>query len=72
MFCFGGLEDKGGQRMRLNQLEYFLKVVECGSITKAAQELYLTQPSLTKAISSLEAEYNMKLFNRTSKGLSLT
>ena len=58
--------------MRLNQLEYFLKIVECGSLTRAAQELYLSQPSLTKAISGLEAEYDMKLFNRTSKGLSLT
>lgn len=58
--------------MRLNQLEYFMKVVECGSVTKAAQELYLSQPSLTKAISGLEAEYNLKLFSRTAKGLSLT
>ena len=58
--------------MRLNQLKYFIKVVECGSITKAAQELYLSQPSLTKAVSSLEAEYNLKLFDRTAKGLSLT
>ncbi|MCI8429920.1 MAG: LysR family transcriptional regulator [Lachnospiraceae bacterium] len=49
-----------------------MKVVECGSITKAAQELYLSQPSLTKAISSLEAEYDLKLFSRTAKGLSLT
>lgn len=58
--------------MRLKQLEYSVKVVECGSITKAAQELYLSQPSLTKAISSLEAEYDLKLFDRTAKGLSLT
>jgi len=58
--------------MRLNQLEYFIKVVECGSITKAAQELYLSQPSLTKAISSLETEYNLKLFDRTARGLNLT
>lgn len=58
--------------MRLYQLEYFLKVVECGSITKAAQELYLSQPSLTKAISSLESEYNIKLFSRTAKGICLT
>ena len=58
--------------MRLNQLEYFIKVVECGSITKAAQELYLSQPSLTKAISSLETEYDLKLFSRTARGLNLT
>lgn len=36
--------------MRLVQLEYFIKIAECGSITKAAQELYVSQPSLTKAI----------------------
>lgn len=58
--------------MRLYQLEYFVKVVECGSITKAAQELYLSQPSLTKAIASLESEYDLKLFVRSAKGLRLT
>lgn len=58
--------------MRLYQLEYFIKVVECGSITKAASELYLSQPALTKAISSLETEYHIKLFNRTARGIRLT
>lgn len=58
--------------MRLMQLEYFIKVAECGSITKAAQELYLSQPSLTKAISNLEAEYEIQLLERTSKGITVT
>ena len=58
--------------MRLMQLEYFIKVAECGSITKAAQELYLSQPSLTKAISNLEAEYGLQLLERTSKGITVT
>lgn len=58
--------------MRLYQLEYFLKIVECGSITRAASELYLSQPGLTKAIASLEAEYNIKLFDRTARGIRLT
>lgn len=58
--------------MRLYQLEYFIKIVECGSITKAAQELYLSQPSLTKAIASLETEYNILLFQRSAKGIHLT
>lgn len=58
--------------MRLYQLEYFIKIVECGSITKAAQEMYLSQPTLTKAIASLEAEYELKLFSRKSKGIKLT
>lgn len=58
--------------MRLYQLEYFIKIVECGSITKAAQEMYLSQPTLTKAISSLESEYRIQLFHRSAKGIHLT
>lgn len=58
--------------MRLYQLEYFIKIAECGSFTRAAQELYLSQPSLTKAVSGLESEYDLKLFSRTAKGIRLT
>ncbi len=58
--------------MRLSQLEYFIKVSECGSISKAAQELYLSQPSLTKSISNLEAEYGIQLLERTPKGIRVT
>ena len=58
--------------MRLHQLEYFIKTVECGAITKAAQELYLSQPALTKAISALESEYKIQLFQRSAKGIYLT
>lgn len=58
--------------MRLTQLEYFVKVVECGSITKAAKELYISQPSLTKAIANLETEYNVQLLERVQKGVRLT
>lgn len=58
--------------MRLGQLEYFIKVAECGSITKAAKELYISQPSLTKSIANLEAEYDIQLLERVPKGVSLT
>jgi len=58
--------------MRLIQLEYFIKIAECGSITKAAQELYISQPSLTKSIANLETEYDIQLLERTSKGVRLT
>lgn len=53
-------------------MEYFIQIVECGSLTKASQKLYLSQPSLTKAISGLEAEYNIQLFQRSAKGIHLT
>lgn len=58
--------------MRLGQLEYFIKVAECGSITRAAKEFYISQPSLTKAIANLEAEYDIQLLERVPKGVSLT
>lgn len=58
--------------MKIEQLEQFLKIQECGSISKAARKLYVSQPSLTKSIAQLETEYGIKLFTRTSKGIELT
>ena len=58
--------------MQIKQLRYLLKIVECGSITKAASQLYTSQPSLTKSISSLEQEYGITLFSRKSHGVELT
>jgi len=58
--------------MQIQQLEYVVKVAECGSISQAAQKLYLSQPSLTKSIMNLENEYGIKIFERTSKGIRLT
>ena len=58
--------------MRLVQLVYIIKIAECGSITKADQELYVSQPSLTKAIANLEAEYDIRLLERTPKGVRMT
>lgn len=58
--------------MKIKQLEYLLKITECGSISKAAEELYISQPSLTKAISSLEEEFNVQLLLRKPRGVELT
>ena len=58
--------------MRLGQLEYFIKIAECGSFSKAAKELYISQPTLTKSIANLEAEYDIQLLERASKGIRLT
>lgn len=58
--------------MRLTQLEYYIKTIECGSITGAAKALYISQPTLTKAISNLESEFSIQLLNRTSKGVQIT
>ena len=47
-------------------------VAETGTITEAANRLYISQPSLTNAIHELEKEMNIVIFNRTNKGISLS
>lgn len=58
--------------MELFQLHSFLKVAEEGSITRAADALYLTQPAVTQHIKSLENELGVALFDRTGRGVRLT
>lgn len=58
--------------MTLQQLRYITKVAETGTITEAADKLYISQPSLTNAIHELEKEMNIQIFNRTNKGISLS
>ncbi|MCM1538630.1 MAG: LysR family transcriptional regulator [bacterium] len=58
--------------MTLQQLIYVTTVAETGTITEAAEKLYLSQPSLTNAIHELEKEMNVRIFNRTNKGITLS
>jgi DNA-binding transcriptional LysR family regulator len=55
--------------LHLFSFKVFRTVVEKGSISKAAEELFLTQPAVSLQIKTLEEFYNTKLFNRTPKGL---
>lgn len=58
--------------MTLQQLRYVTMVAKTGTITEAANKLYISQPSLTSAIHELENEMNIVIFNRTNKGISIT
>lgn len=58
--------------MTLQQLKYVTTVAETETITEAAKRLFISQPSLTKAIHELEKEMTVQIFNRTNKGISLT
>lgn len=58
--------------MTLTQLKYIVAVAECGTISKAAEKLYISQPSLTTSIKDLEAEFGITIFNRTNKGVVVT
>lgn len=58
--------------MRLRQLEYFLTVAKARSLTVAAAELGVAQPTLTRSIHALEDELGVKLFRRQPRGVDLT
>ena len=58
--------------MTLQQIHYVLTVSENGSMNRAAEKLYISQPTLTSTIHSLENELGIKLFNRTNQGVILT
>lgn len=58
--------------MTIQQLKYFLKVCDSGSMAKAAEELFLSHQALSKSIRLLERELSCPLFRRTGTGLVLT
>ncbi len=58
--------------MTLQQLKYAITISETGSLNKAAETLYISQPSLTTAIRELEKEIGIRIFNRSGRGVTLT
>ena len=58
--------------MKLTQLEYFCVAARYHNITKAARELFVTQPSISNAIKALEEEFGVNLFFRNNNKLTLT
>lgn len=58
--------------MTLQQLRYVAMAAKMGTLTDAARELYISQPSLTKCIKELEREIGIQIFERTNKGIVLS
>lgn len=58
--------------MNLQQLRYVIEVERTGSITQAAENLFMGQPNLSKAIRELEREIGVDIFHRSSRGIDLT
>lgn len=58
--------------MTLNQLEYFCAVCQYQSITRAANELYVSQPTISVALRNLENEFNLRLFHHGKNRIKLT
>ena len=63
---------EGGKILTLRHMKIFTTVYRCGSVTRAAQELHLAQPSLSVAIRELEEHYGVRLFERTGRAISPT
>ena len=58
--------------MTLTQLHYLMVIAETNSLNKAAEQLYMSQPSLTSAMKELERELGITLFYRSGRGVTLT
>ena len=58
--------------MELRQLRYFVGISEAGSLLKAAARLHIAQPALGQQMAALEQELGAKLFDRSSRGMTLT
>ena len=58
--------------MTISQLKYFIEVCRWGNITKASQELHISQPSVSAAIKELENEFGVLLFQRVNGRLKIT
>lgn len=58
--------------IELRQLRYFVTIVDAGSLTRAAELLFVAQPALSQQLAALESNVNAKLLNRSSKGIKPT
>ncbi len=58
--------------VNLELYKVFYTVAKCGSLTRAAQELYISQPAVSQSIKQLENQLGVSLFNRTHRGMELS
>lgn len=58
--------------MTNNQIKYMIEVARTGSVNQAARNLFISQSALSNAIMSVEQEFGRKIFNRSSRGVTLT
>ena len=58
--------------MNHQYVQYFLEIAQCGNVTKAAEHLYMSTPSLSKYIRAFESELGYRLFVRNNRGVELT
>src|SRR5882672_8321640 len=62
----------GTSQMNLRRLKYFVKIVDIGSLTQAADVLHIAQPALSQQLATLEGEVRQQLLLRTKRGVTPT
>src|SRR6478735_4612962 len=62
----------GGRIMNLKRLQYFVKIVDIGNLTQAADVLHVAQPALSQQLATLESEVRQQLLVRTTRGVTPT
>lgn len=65
-------ETRIGRRIGMRDLHVFVTVVQCGSMAKAAQQLNVTQPAVSKAVGDLEHALGVRLLDRRPQGVEVT
>ena len=65
-------DDRIRRRLKLRDLDTLLAVAHCGSMAKAASQLSISQPAVSKAISDIERTLGIPLFDRKAQGVELT
>lgn len=70
IFCYNYINV--GDKMFNSQLETFVVIADEGSFSKAAEKLFISTTAVIKQINTLEEDIDIKLFNRSFKGVSLT
>jgi DNA-binding transcriptional LysR family regulator len=65
-------DDRIGRRLKLRDLHILLAVVQCGNMSKAARQLSVSNPVVTKAVADLEHALGVRLLDRTPRGVDLT
>ena len=58
--------------MTLSQMNYILEIYRCGSMNKAAQNLFISQSAISSAIRETEEELGIRIFLRSNRGIALT
>lgn len=58
--------------MNICNIKYILEIEKCGSITLASKRLFVAQPNLSKIVKEVESEYDITIFSRSPKGVTVT